>query len=375
MNDPRPSPPTAPARPVQLEAHGHVRTDPYYWLRERDDPEVLAYLEAENAYTEAMMAHTAELQETLFQEIRGRIKQTDESAPYKRDDYYYYSRTEDGREYPIFCRKYAALDAPEQVLLDGNVLAEGHGFFSVGSLAVSSGQDILAYSVDTVGRRFYAIAFKDLSTGALLPDTIPDVTGNVAWAEDNRTLFYTQQDPTTLRAYRVYRHTLGADPADDVLVYEEADETFSCYVGKTKSRRYMLISCYQTLSSEARYLAADDPTGAFEVLLPRQRDHEYDADHWGDHFYIRSNANGAKNFCLRRAPVDAVPTDVALWETVIPHREDVLLEGFALLAGHLVAVERKNALIQMCVHPWASLDGVGSGEGAPDASPHYIDFG
>jgi oligopeptidase B len=280
-----------------------VRTDDYYWLRERDDPAVIAYLEAENAYTEAMMAHTADIQETLFQEIRARIKQTDESVPYKRDDHYYYTRTEDGREYQIYCRKHAALDAPEQrlldspeqIMIDGNQLAEGHGFFSVGSLAVSPGQDILAYSVDTVGRRFYTISFKELSTGKLLPDVIPNVTPNLTWAEDSRTLFYVRQDPTTLRSYQVYRHALGTDAAADVLVYEEMDETFNCHVYKTKSRRYIVIGSYQTLSSEMRTLQADDPQGEFVVLQPRQRDHEYDVDHWGEHFYIRTNHDGAKN--------------------------------------------------------------------------------
>ena len=204
MNAPiPPAPPVAKTVPKKLEMHGHVRTDDYYWLNDRENPEVIAYLEAENVYTEAMTAHTAELQETLYREIRGRIKQTDESAPYKRDDYYYYSRTEDGREYPIYCRKRETLEAPEEILADGNALAEGHGYFSLDGLAVSSGQDLLAYAVDTVGRRFYSIAFKDLTSGELLPDTIRDVTPNLAWAEDNRTLFYVKQDPVTLRDYRL----------------------------------------------------------------------------------------------------------------------------------------------------------------------------
>ena len=372
ISDPTQIPPIAKIVPTQLEKHGHVRTDNYYWLKERDDPAVIAYLEAENAYTEAMMAPTADLQETLYQEIKARIKQTDTSVPYKRDGYYYYTRTEDGREYPIYCRKRGTLDAPEQVLVDANLLAEGHGFLSVGSLAVSPDGNILAYPVDTVGRRFYTIAFVDLSSGELLADAIPNVTGNKAWAADNRTLFYTKQDPTTLRAYQVYRHTLGTDPAADVLVYQESDETFSCTVRTTKSKRYILIASHQTVSTEVLYLEADDPQGEFRVLQPRRRDHEYDVDHYGDYFYIRTN-HEAKNFCLKKTPVNQTGVDqtgLEHWQTVIPHREDVLLEGFELLSEHLVVVERRQALVQMCVHPWATLSG-----GEPKESAHYIDFG
>ena len=199
MSDPKPTPPVAKIVPHTLEAHGHVRTDRYYWLNERDNPEVIDYLQAENAYTEAVMAHTEGLQETLLEEIKGRIKQTDSTAPYKRGDYYYYTRYEDGKEYPIHCRKHETLDAPEQIMLDVNEMAEGHEFYAVGGLAVSPGQNLLAYAVDAIGRRIYTIHVLDLSTGELLADTIPDVTANLAWAEDNRTLFYTRQDPTTRR--------------------------------------------------------------------------------------------------------------------------------------------------------------------------------
>jgi oligopeptidase B len=360
MSNAKLSPPVAKVVPVDLEMHGQVRTDNYYWLNKRDDPEVIAYLEAENAYTEGVMAHTGGLQQALFEEIRDRIKQTDMTVPYKKDDYFYYTRFEDGQEYPIHCRKKGTLDAPEEVMLDVNVMAEGHEFFSVGPFKVSSGQDTLAYPVDAVGRRIYTIHFKNLSSGEILADVIPGATANMAWAEDNKTLFYTKQDPATLRWHRVYRHVLGTDPAHDQLVYEETDETFSCFVLKTKSKQYIMIGCQQTLATEFRYLEADDPRGAFRLFLPREREHEYWVDHYRDHFYIRSN-DQAKNFRLMKTPVGE--TEKENWREVIPHRDDVLLEGFELFRDHLAVVERERGLIQIGIHPW-------SGEGT-----HYLDFG
>jgi oligopeptidase B len=334
--------------------------DDYYWLSERDNPEVLEYLGAENAYTEAVMAHTTELQETLFQEIKGRIKQTDMSVPFKIDDYFYYTRFEEGKEYPIHCRKKGSLDATEELLLDVNVMAQGHEFFAVARHRVSSGQNLLAYPVDAVGRRIYTICFKDLDTGEQLQDVIPDVTENIAWAEDNKTLFYTKQDPTTLRWHQVYRHVLGTEPEQDQLVYEESDDTFSCLVFKTKSKRYIMVGSYQTLSAEYHFVEADDPKNAFTVFMEREREHEYSVDHYRDHFYVRTNDGDAKNFRLIRTPVDK--TDREHWQEVIPHRDDVLLEGFEIFRDHLVVVERKQGLIQVRVRPW-------SGEGE-----HYLDF-
>jgi oligopeptidase B len=360
MSDAKLSPPVAKVAPVNLEMHGQVRTDNYYWLNKRDDLEVIAYLEAENAYTEGVMAHTGGLQQALFEEIRDRNKQTDMSVPYKKDDYFYYTRFEDGKEYPIHCRKKGTLDAHEEVMLDVNVMAEGHEFFSVGPFKVSSGQDTLAYPVDTVGRRIYTIHFKDLSSGEILADVIPGITANVAWAEDNETLFYTKQDPATLRWHRVYRHVLGTDPAHDQLVYEETDETYSCFVLKTKSKRYIMIGSQQTLATEFRYLQADDPGGEFRLFLPREREHEYWVDHYRDHFYVRSN-DQAKNFRLMKTPV--TETGKENWAEVIPHRDDVLLEGFELFRDHLAVVERERGLVQIGLHPW-------SGEGG-----HYLDFG
>ncbi len=352
-------PPVAPVKPTRLEKHGHVRVDNYYWLRERDNPEVLKYLEEENRYTEAVMAHTRPLQEKLFQEFRTRIKQTDMSVPYFRDGYYYYTRVEEGKEYPLYCRKKGSLDAPEEILVDVNQVAAGHKFCSVTRPAVSTNNRLIAYGVDTVGRRFYTLYFKDLESGQLLPDRIANVTGNVVWANDNRTVFYARQHPVTLRSYQIYRHVLGADPAADTLVYEEKDETFRCFVAKTKSKRYLMIASTQTLSTEYRLLEADNPAGAFRVFLPRERNHEYEVEHYGDHFYIRTNWN-ARNFRLMRTRVDQTAREH--WQEVIPHRSDVLLQDFEIFRDHLVVVERKDGLTRLRVRPWSGK------------AEHYVDF-
>ncbi|MHC4692037.1 MAG: S9 family peptidase, partial [Planctomycetota bacterium] len=314
----QPESPVAKKIPTKLEKHGHIRTDDYYWLKERDNPEVIDYLKAENEYTEAIMAHTKDLQETLFEEFKTRIKQTDMSVPYKKDDYYYYTRTEEGKDYPFHCRKKGSLETSEQVMLNVNKMATGHEFFSVGQRNISQNQDILAYSIDTMGRRIYKIRFKDLITDRPISDEIPNVTGNMAWANDNRTLFYTRQDPVTLRSYQVYKHVLGTDSSNDELVFEETDETFTCYVSKTKSKKYIMIVSYHTLSTEYRYLEADDPNGEFQVFLPRKRDHEYSVDHYKDHFYIRTN-HEARNFKLAKTAVDR--TGLEHWEDVVGHRD------------------------------------------------------
>ncbi len=335
--------------PKRLEKDGHVRVDNYYWLKERENPEVIDFLKKENEYTKAVMAHTAALEKTVFQEIKGRIKQTDLSVPYKLDDYFYYTRYEDGKEYPIYCRKKGSLDGPEEIMLDANTLAEGHEFLSVDTRAVSFGQDILAYAVDTKGRRFYTIYFKDLKTGELLKDVITNVTGNMDWANDNRTLFYSRQDPTTLRSYQIYRHVLGTEPSEDQLVYEETDDTFSIFVFKTKSKKYMMIGCFQTLSREYRYLVADNPNGDFKVFLSREKEHEYQIDHFQDKFFIRTN-DQAKNFRLMSTPVGN--TGKENWQELIPHRSDVFLENFEIFNDHLVLEERKGGLIYIRIIPW-----------------------
>ena len=357
--------PVAPRRPHRHEKHGDVRVDDYYWLRERDNPEVREYLEAENAYVRQVMAGTAAFEERLFEEIKGRIKQTDMSVPYREDAYRYYRRYEEGREYEIHCRRPIAAsggpDAPadgEQVILDVNHVAEGHEFCQVASRPVSPGGRLLAYAVDTVGRRQYAIRVRDLDTGDELPDVIPDVTSNIAWAADGETFLYTRHDLTTLRPYRILRHRLGDDPADDRVVYEETDETFSCGVWPSRSKRYLLIGSFQTLTTEFRYLDAADPDAPVQVFLARERGHEYDIDHYRGRFYIRTNA-GARNFRLLEAD-DAQPARHA-WRELQPHRDDVLITGFELFRDHLVVAERQDGLTRLRVRRW-------------DGAEHHVAF-
>ena len=348
-------PPVAAKKPVELTMHGDTRVDDYFWLRERENPDVIAYLDAENAYFAAETVHLDSLRETLFEEIKGRIKQDDASVPYRLGDHFYYHRYEEGKEYPIYVRRAGSLDAAEEIVLDVNALAEGHDFYStrVAPSSVSPDGAVLAFAADTTGRRIYTIHFKDLATGAMLPDEIPAVTGNLAWANDSRTLFYAKQDPATLRSDRIFRHTLGTDVADDALVYEETDDTFGAYVGKTKSRDYLVIGSYQTLSTEYRVLDADDPGGAWRVVQPRRRDLEYHVDHIGDHFYIHTNLD-AENFRLMRTGEDE--TGLAHWEEVIPHRADVLLESAELFDDYLVLSERADGLMRLRVRPWDDPD-------------------
>lgn len=354
------APPAAKKVPKRLEKHRHVRIDNYYWLKERDNPKVINYLKAENEYTDSVMAHTKKLQEALFEEFKGRIKQTDVSVPYKKDDYYYYTRREDGKEYRIYCRKRESRESEEEIMLNVNELAEGHEYFRARRPAVSHNQDLLAFAVDTVGRRIYTIRFKNLVTGKFLKDEIPKVGGNMAWANDNKTLFYTKQDTVTLRRHKVYRHVLGTDPAEDELVFEEIDDTFSCSVFKTKSKKYLMIRSTHTLSTEYRYLEADDLDGEFKVFLPRKREHEYYLDHYKEHFYVITN-DRAKNFRLMTTGINQ--TGQEHWKELIPHRNDVLLEDFEIFKDYLVVIERRNGLLQFRVKPWREQE------------EHYLDFG
>ncbi|NNE47690.1 MAG: S9 family peptidase, partial [Rhodothermales bacterium] len=312
------------------------------------------------AYLDQVMSHTKDLQQTIFDEIKGRIKQDDSTVPYRTGDHYYYVRYVDGKEYPIYCRKPGSLDAAEQVILDVNVLAEGKGYFQVGQTAPTEDQNILAFAADTVGRRFYTLRFKDLTTGETLEDAIPDVTGNIAWANDSRTIFYSKQDPETLRWHRIFRHKLGTDPSQDVLVYEELDETFSSFVFKSRSKRYILIGSSQTLSDEYRFVDADQPEGSFTVIQPRERDLEYSVGHLGDYFYIRTNLD-AENFRLMRAPISNPSKDH--WEEVIAHRQSVYLADFDLFDDFLVLSERKDGLMNLRAMRWDGTD------------DHYLNFG
>ncbi len=336
--------------PTKLEKHGHVRVDHYYWLRERENPEVIRYLNEENDYATREMAHTRQLEEKLFAEIKGRFKQTDMSVPYRRDDYYYFTRYEAGKEYPIYARKRGSLEQPEEVMLDANVLAEGHEFFSLGGWAVSSGQDLLAYAVDTEGRRIHTTYLKNLRTGEILPDVLPNVTENLVWANDNRTLFYAKQDEVTLRQYRIYRHVVGTDRAQDRLVFQEDDERFVAYIFKTKSKKFLMIVSAQTITQEYRYLDAGEPQGEFKVFLAREREHEYHIDHYEDRFIIRTN-DQAKNFRLMSTPVAKPQREH--WREMVPHRDDVYLGDFELFKDYFVLEERSRGLTQIRVVSWS----------------------
>jgi len=355
-----PQPPIAKRVPKNLTIHGDTRVDDYYWMRERENPEVIAYLDAENAYLDAATAHTKAFQEKLFEEIKGRIKQDDSSAPYRYKSFFYYTRFAEGKQYPFFCRKHGGLDAPEEIMLDANVLAEGHAFCQVSGVRTSEDQRFAVYGADFAGRRFFTLRVRDLATGTDLDDEIENVTGNVVWANDDKTLFYAKQDPETLRSFQIFRHTLGTPTTEDALVYEEKDETFSCGVSKTKSRQYILISSHQTLADEYRYLPSDQPATAPLLFAERMRGHEYDIDHYGDYFYIRTNKD-AKNFRLMRTRPSV--TAPGSWEEVAPHRDDTLLEAFELFKDYLVLSERREALAQLRVVPWNGSAG------------HEIDFG
>ena len=345
--------------PQRLEKHGHVRIDHYYWLRERDNPEVLQYLNEENERAAAEMAHTVGFEEKLFEEIKGRFKQTDMSVPYRRDDYYYYTRYEQGKEYPIYARKRGSLESIEDVMLDANEQAQGHEFFSIGGFAVSAGQALLAYAVDTQGRRIHTAYVKNLVNGEVLTDVLANVTENLVWANDDKTLFYAKQDETTLRQHQIYRHILGTDPAHDELVYEENDETFVTYIFKTKSKRFLMIVSAHTNSQEYRYLEADRPLGEFRVFLPREREHEYHIDHFQNRFIVRTN-DGAKNFRLMWTLLDQ--PERGHWEEIVPHRGDVYLGDFELFRDHLVLEERSRGLTQIRIIPWSG------------GADHYLQF-
>jgi oligopeptidase B len=343
-------------RPVELTNHGVTRVDEYYWLREREDPAVISHLEAENAWTEVRMAGTEDLQSTLFDEIVGRIPPDDDSAPVPHAGWWYQSRYEAGNEYPVHVRLKGTPDGTPQVLLDGNQRAERHSYYSasVSPLGVSPDGRTLAFAEDTLGRRFYTIRFRDLPSGEILPDEIRSVTPAMAWANDSQTLFYTKQDPETLRWYQVYRHRLGTDPSEDVLVYEEADETFTSWVSRSKSGRFLLIGSSQTLATEYRYLDADTPDDEFLIILARQRDHEYSVEHDGDSWLIRTNRD-AKNFRLVRAPISDPRPE--MWEELVPSRDDVLFEDFELFTDNIVVQERRDGLVHLRIlDPSGRLD-------------------
>jgi oligopeptidase B len=335
-------PPLADKRPVELESHGDVRIDDYFWLNERDDPDVIAYLDAENAYADSILAATSGLKQRLVDEMTARIKQEDVSAPYRHGDYLYYRRYEEGKEYPIYCRRKSSMDADEEVLLDVNVEAGDAPYYSVQGFQVSPDHTLAVYGIDKVGRRFYDLHFIDLETGAKLPDVVENATSNFLWAADNQTIIYVKQHPETLRWERVHRYTLGSDRNE--LVYEESDETFNTYVYESISGRYIFIANFSTLSTEIRYLEADAPDEKPKVFLPREDEHEYFVTDGGDRFYVVSN-DGAANFQLFEAPL--ADTAREAWSVVLPHRDDVLIENVDVLRDHIIVSGRRAALTQL----------------------------
>jgi oligopeptidase B len=363
------SPPVAAKIPHQVFEN---RTDNYFWMRLSDNQKtdsvpdgqtqkVLDYLNSENEYAKAAMKHTDTLQKILYDEMVGRIKKDDESVPYFENGYYYYDKYSEGMEYPVHYRRKGSMDAPEEVILDENKLADGQEFCSVGQMSVSRDNRLLAYSVDTVSRRLYTIYFLDLETGTLLPEKIDSVAGQMVWAADNKTVFYTGKDFKTLRADKILRHKLGNDNSFNDTVYYETDETFRVYLTETKSRKYIVIQSQQTLSTEARFIEAAKPDSPPIVFEPRSANHEYQIDHLGSEFFIRTNSDGASNFRLMKTPEGK--TSKGNWIDVIPPRNDVMLEGFELYNNYIVASERIKGLSNLRII------------NLKDKSEHYLDFG
>ena len=344
-----PAPPVAKKVPKTTDINGRELVDDYFWLRDKQNPEVAAYLQAENAYTDAVMKPTEGLQKKLYGEMLSRIKETDVEVPYKEGNYFYYTRTEAGKQYSIYCRKKGTLDAPEELLLDVNELAKGQKFMSVRDFAVSDDGHLLAYTTDNTGFRQYVLAVKDLRSGKLLPDHAERV-GSVVWANDNKAIFYTVEDPTTKRQFQLYRHTAGSDGSDK-LIYEEKDERFNVEAGKTRSKAYIFLFVASHTTSEARYIPADQPMAEFKVLEPRKQDVEYYPDHNGSFFYIRVNDTG-RNFRLVKAPVSDPRS--ANWQEVVPHRANVMLDDTDFFKNYYVLSERENGLPQMQVTDLAS---------------------
>lgn len=354
------TPPTADKIAKNLEIHGDVRVDNYYWLNKRENEEVIDYLERENDYYEKMTAHTKEFKSDLFEEMKSRIKEDDESVPYYYNGYYYITRFETGKDYPIYSRKKGSLDAEEEVMFNVNELAEGHSYYRLSGLNVSRDNQWVSYGVDTVSRRKYTLYIKNLATGEVLPETIPLTTGGSTWANNNKTLFYTRKDEQTLRSNQIFRHTRGTKASDDVLIFTEEDETFGTYVYKTKSNKYLVIGCYSTLTSEFQILDADDPEGKFKIFQPRTRGLEYGISHFGDHFYIVTNKDDATNFKLMKTQQEK--TGMEHWEEVIGHRKDVLLEDIDIFKDFLVVSERNNGLNMLRITRW------------DDSADYYLPF-
>jgi len=339
--------PIARKKNKELKIHNHTRIDNYYWLNERDNPDVIRYLKEENEYSETKMKHTENLQQELYNEITGRLDKEESSVPYFLDGYFYSQRFEKGYEYPFFTRKKESLEADEEILINQNLLAKNQPFCEIGQLNVCSKNKLLAYSVDFVSRRMYSIYFKNLETGELLEDTIHNTSGGFAWANDGQTLFYTRKDEKTLRSNKIYKHTIGTNSDDDKLIFVEEDETFISNVYKSKSKKYIIIGSYSTVSTEFRIVPADCPNEKFKIFEPRRRNHEYSIEHKGNSFLIVTNKDTAKNFKLMKCTLNN--TESKYWEEILPNRNDVLLEDIEVFKEFIVVNERKKGLTQFRV--------------------------
>ena len=353
--------PKAEIQPKSLTIHNSTRIDNYFWMRLTDEQKIAknkdaqtqkveAYLNSENEYFDKVTASTNNFQKELFEEMKGRIKEDDTSVPYFRNQYFYITRFEKGSQYPIYSRKKETLKADEEVLFNVNEEAEGHEYFQLGGLNVSPDNNLVAFATDTVSRRQYTIQIKNLETGKILSDKIENTTGGSVWSNDNKTLFYTKKDPLTLRSSSIYRHILGTDASEDVVVFEEKDETYNTYVYKTKSHKFIVIGSSSTLSSEFRIIAADKPYGDWKVIQPREENLEYSLAHYGDYFYIQTNKDNATNFKLMKTPVNK--TTKENWVDVIPHREETLLEDVSIFKNYLVIEERTEGLGKIRIKTW-----------------------
>lgn len=354
-----PTPPKAPKKKEILEIHSDIREDNYYWLRERENPETLDYLNAENDYRSEVMAPLQALEEKLFLELKGRIKEDDSSVPYFKNGYWIYVRYDQGKDHPIYCRRKGSMDAKEEIMLDVNIEASGKDYFQVGGMSLSPDRNWLAYGYDDQSRRIYKIRFRNLESGEELNYELPQCTGSASWSSDGKFVFYTRKDET-LRPNQIYRHQFGSSPETDQLVYEEEDSSFICSIYRSKSERYLMIGCHSTVSNEYRYLEANQPEGEFALIQPRERDLEYSVAHFGEHWYIRTNYQNALNFKLMRSALDQGLKEN--WEDIIPHREEVYLEGLEIFEKYLVLEERSQGLNRLRVMSW---------DGEQD---HYIQF-
>ncbi len=344
------TPPKANKIPKELKIHDDTRIDEYYWMNERENPEVVNYLNAENDYYNKMTAHTNKLQEDLFDEMKSRIKEDDKSVPYKKNGYYYNTRFDIGAQYPIYSRRKESLEAQEEILFNVNEMAKGFDFFSLKGLSVSPDNKLAVFGIDTKGRRQYTLQFKDLKTGAIYPDKIENTTGSGTWANDSKTIFYAKQDAETLRSHKIFKHILGTDSCEDIEVFHETNDTFNTFVYKTKSQKYIVIGSYSTISTEYQIISADNFTGDFKIIQERERDLEYSIAHYKNHFYILTNKDKATNFKLMKTSEEA--TSKENWEELIPHRKDVLLEDISIFKNHLVLEERTNGLNKIRIIRW-----------------------